>query len=68
MTDKEALCTIFIGGNHLASALIGFYGPDLPEYQTPPEEARQYFSDTNLYDCWVCWRTIMLVRDEVAEP
>ena len=63
MTQLER---IMVGGNHLASALIGLTGGPPPSYRLSLEEARPLFKSSDVYDAWVCWRTIMLVRDELA--
>lgn len=55
---------IMIGGNHLASALIGMFGEPPPDYHLAPGAARIECGTQDIYDAWVCWRTIMLIRDE----
>jgi hypothetical protein len=60
----ESLRRIFVGGNHLATALVGLLGPNFPTYQTSLETARGAIEDGgDHYDVWVAWRTIMIERD-----
>ncbi len=57
---------VLIGGNHLANALIGLgYVPNIKE-----DIALEYRDILALHgelvaDIWVCWKAIMLSRDEV---
>ncbi len=62
---RSSMDQILIGGNHLASALMGMLSV-FPSYETDPEVARSAIFDVNKYDAWVCWRTIMLVRDKLS--
>ncbi len=64
----EALKRIFIGGNHLASALIGLLGPSHPPYQVSLDEAINDIGPGNYYDLWVAWKVIMTERDGLAQP
>lgn len=83
MTDAEkytVLCKAFdhalIGGNHLASNLIGELGAGKEEFPvkgTPHEKVRQLFKERfgdrwiNYYDQWCCWNALMQARDIVEE-
>ncbi len=61
--DMRRLMT---GGNHLASALIGWLGATekkFPPYKTSHEAARLIIVDLNKYDAWCCWKAIMEFRD-----
>lgn len=62
----EALEKIFIGGNHLASALIGLLGASALPYNTEASEALREIGGGNVYDIWVAWSTMMQVRDSLA--
>lgn len=64
---RAHLESIMVGGNHLASALIGMLGAGetFPGYLTDPDVARANIKDVDRYDCWVCWSTIMKVRDAI---
>lgn len=65
----EAIKRIFIGGNHLASALIGLLGPSHPPYEVSLDEAREDIGAGDYYDLWVAWKVIMLERDALlAQP
>ncbi len=65
--ERESLDRIFVGGNHLASAMIGLIGADHPSYGASLEEGRRLIPNVDYYDLWVCWRTLMRERDAVAE-
>lgn len=62
-TREDQIGKIMIGGNHLASALIGLLGAGFPSYPTPYQEARKFFTDIDHYDAWICWKIIMEARD-----
>jgi hypothetical protein len=64
----EAIKRIFIGGNHLASALIGLLGPSHPPYEVSLDQALEDIGAGNYYDLWVAWKFIMLERDALAQP
>jgi hypothetical protein len=58
-----------IGGNSLASYLIGLLGPKheaFPPYQTPYDQALKTLGPVN-YDAWLCWAVIMRVGDRAAQ-
>lgn len=61
--------SVLVGGNHLATVLIGWLGPDFSYRFTPymdADAAREKIIEaygTNAYDVWCCWRAIMLARD-----
>ena len=66
---REAWESVLIGGNNLASALIGWLGaggPGFPAYQSDLGVAREAIGDVYRFDAWVCWRSIMLARDAIA--
>ncbi len=69
---EREMAQIMTGGNHLGSALIGLLGaPALdmfPPYSVSLEEARAVIADVDVYDAWVCWKTIMLARDALSLP
>ena len=61
---------IGIGGNHLASALIGILGAsdaDFPPYTTPIEDIHLRIDDPNYRDLWICWAVMMRERDELRK-
>jgi len=65
MEVREAFMRVLTGGNHLASALIGWLGADeksFPPYTASHEEARAVIRDVDHYDAWCCWRAIMQER------
>lgn len=67
--DHSPLDLCMVGGNHLASALIGKLGPDFHERYPPGSDAgkaRKEIGDQVLYDAWCCWSMIMIAR-EISE-
>jgi hypothetical protein len=58
---------VLIGGNHLASFLIGKLGGDFA-VRFPPtmpvEQAVEAIDDTDVLDVWICWSAIMRARGE----
>ena len=66
---EAAIDRMLTGGNHLASALISWLGAGagFPAYTVSFESAREVLKDPNMYDAWVCWRTIMQERDALGE-
>lgn len=55
-----------VGGNHLASALIGELGPDFSDRYPPGSDAEKAYAEIGnqvLYDAWCCWSMIMLARE-----
>ena len=65
-----ALNQIGIGGNHLASALINKLGAGtdtFPPYNATYEQAQSVIPDPNDRDLWVCWQTLMRVRDDLEQ-
>jgi hypothetical protein len=63
---RESYYRIGVGGNHLASALIGLLGAGsntFPPYWTEFKEASEIISDPIKYDLWVAWAVIMRERD-----
>lgn len=54
---------ILIGGNHLALLI----GHDHPPHTATDDEANEHYCcilrQPDLYDIWLCWRSIMRARD-----
>ncbi len=68
---EEALGSVMIGGNHLASALIHWLGAGsdtFPPFETDINVAQGIIKDTLYWDAWVCWRTIMHARAALSAP
>ena len=63
---REALDRIMIGGNHLASALIGILGPKFPESGSTREQVEAAIKSGDFRDLWVCWDVIMQERETLA--
>ncbi len=64
MRLKSKLDLCMIGGNHLASHLIGQLGGDFATRYPPSmseQDALQQLGPH--YDCWTCWSCIMRARD-----
>lgn len=64
--ERELIHRLMIAGNHLASALIGMTSSlkdGLPSYTMDRNEVRELIDDPNIYDAWICYQEIMLVRD-----
>jgi hypothetical protein len=61
---REALRSVMIGGNHLASIL----GADhhLP-HTVSSLDALEHYGAGDKYDAWCCWKSIMKARDELGE-
>jgi len=59
----EALDSVMVGGNHLATIL-----PDnFPPAETEPLIALETVGYGYGYEVWCCWRSIMLARTTLAE-
>lgn len=69
-----ALDRCMIGGNHIASALIGAIGPGFPERFTSTDQALEELwgkradTDDMVYEVWQCWRSIMEARTLAGGP
>ncbi len=64
--DTARLDRIMVGGNHLASALINMLGASedkFPPYTAAMDQVEGAISNPDMRDLWICWRTIMQVRD-----
>jgi len=59
---EERVNQVLIGGNHLASVLIGRLGPNFPHYKASYEKVRAGLPSEDA-DIWVAWQQIMLLRD-----
>ena len=60
-----ALKLVMIGGNHLASVLIGQLGGDFAAFFPPDldhEIALRVLGATDEYEVWCCWAAIMTAR------
>lgn len=57
-----------IGGNHLANALIGIVGGNLPEYRGTSFEIMLHRFGQPAADMWVAWKAIMDLRDALHDP
>jgi hypothetical protein len=65
---EKVLRDVMVGGNHLASALVGWLGAgedEFPLFSTTYEEAQKVVTDPLVFDAWVCWKTIMEAREAV---
>lgn len=62
---QRVLDRIFLGGNLLASALVGLSPTMPPDYHSDIEEARKKINSNDVFNIWVCWQAIMLARDEI---
>jgi hypothetical protein len=58
--------SVMVGGNHLANLLIGRLRMKHPDYRTPIGTAQALLSGDD-FDLWVCWRSIMLLRDKMEK-
>lgn len=66
--EREALERTMIGGNHLATVLIGQLGAGFAERYPPemdPQDALRTLCATDTYEIWCCWRAIMLARASI---
>ena len=66
---REALDLCLVGGNHIASVLIGRLGGGFAGALSPDashEFARSRIPDLDTYEIWCCWSAIMRAR-EMAE-
>ena len=65
---RAAVDLMLVGGNHLASYLIGRLGAgfadDLPPH-TPHDEARARIRSQDDYEVWCCWSAIMRARNSL---
>ncbi len=69
---QEALDKALIGGNHIASNLIGLLGAgkEFPDFHTSFDEARKILASRpehtvdwmNEYEQWCCWKSCMDAR------
>lgn len=60
----DAIEQIMVGGNHLASYLVGNLGGDFATHYPPDakvSKVRKALS-ANDYDVWCCWAAIMRAR------
>jgi hypothetical protein len=66
---EEALDLTMVGGNHLATVLIGKLGAGFAE-EFPPdldqELALRMLCATDTYDVWCCWSAIMRARSVLS--
>jgi hypothetical protein len=64
----QAIHKCFVGGNSIASNLVGLLSPNLPSDFHTCEEASEYLSHTGkenwieIYEQWCCWHEIMEAR------
>lgn len=66
----SALNDVMVGGNHLASILVGKLGGDFAtKYPSDldPQDALRLLSATIEYDVWCCWAAIMRARAAIAK-
>lgn len=66
--ERDALERTMIGGNHLATVLIGQLGAGFAERYPPemdPQDALRTLCATDTYEIWCCWRAIMLARASI---
>lgn len=66
----EALKTCMVGGNHIASALIGRLGPSFSSDYPPDADCLQVLEKVGSgvnYEMWCCWAAIMRVRAALAK-
>jgi len=66
---REALDSVMVGGNHLASLLIAILGARFSEDyppQTDPADILEKFGSGVVHDAWCCWRSVMLARDSFS--
>ncbi len=61
--DVEGWQQVMIGGNHLASALIGIVGGNLPDYRESTFAVMREKFGESAADMWVAWKAIMDYRD-----
>lgn len=64
---EQALEKCMIGGNHIASQLIGRMGPDFCDKYPYTGEGPDGV-DVLTHDLWCCWANIMRARDMVEQP
>lgn len=61
---------VMVGGNHLASCLIGSLGGGFAA-KFPPSmnstDALHAIVSISTYDVWCCWKSIMNARDEITK-
>lgn len=70
---QKALETALIGGNHIASNLIGLIG--MPDKYSTTEEAMHDLATMpehtvtwmNEYEQWCCWKSMMKARDQAVQ-
>ena len=66
---QKELDAVLTGGNHLASILIGHLGAGeetFPSYKASPGHVGDVL-DGDVWDTWVAWRAIMLLRDKLKD-
>lgn len=70
----KALDWCMVGGNSLASALIGALGGDMPSQFENSDQALEALwgkradTDDMLYEAWTCWKVMMEARAMVGGP
>lgn len=71
---ERAIETMLVGGNHLASVLIGELGGGFADRFPPTadhEEVRRQMAfdgiDHDVYEIWCCWNAIMSARKMIDE-
>lgn len=64
---REALAKVMIGGNHLASVLLGHPKPH-PPAGASHEEALTCYGAGDAYEVWCCWRAIMAASALLETP
>lgn len=65
MREKNAIKNVMIGGNHLASALIGMIGGNLPDFRHANYDEILGRFGQPAADMWVAWKAIMDLRDGI---
>ena len=60
-TLRQLLGRVMVGGNHLATHV----DLDGPNWRASYDEGLTYYGAGLPYDAWCCWKTIMLVREDL---
>lgn len=67
---KAQIDNVMIGGNHLASCLIGSLGGGFAD-KFPPSmnsiDVLEAMGSIPSYDVWCAWKAIMIARDDIAK-
>ena len=58
---RQLIARVMVGGNHLASHIDA----NGPNWRASYDEGMNFYGAGLRYDAWCCWKTIMLIREDM---